>query len=139
VHEEYAGVSAFVNGPADDAERGAQFVAVGGLVELSYGRLGRGWLVAERLKGIARLVLWRVGDVEMWEGGVLDIHISNPERTAVRQGHDSNSLIGRYPKTQTTQHPSKNSGNSNRNPILQPRRPKPRNPEVTADRERCRL
>ncbi|KAF2653077.1 hypothetical protein K491DRAFT_634523 [Lophiostoma macrostomum CBS 122681] len=71
VHEEYAGVSAFVNGPADDAERGAQFVAVGGLVRLSYGRLGRGWLVAGGLEGIARTISENPDDTtpleEFWE------------------------------------------------------------------------
>ncbi|KAH7128289.1 hypothetical protein B0J11DRAFT_266731 [Dendryphion nanum] len=53
VHESYAGLSAFVNSPASEAERNANFVAVGILVPLSYGRLGRSWLHAKRLMKIA--------------------------------------------------------------------------------------
>jgi hypothetical protein len=53
VHEGYAGLSAFVNGPASEAERNAHFVAVGILVPLSYGRLGRSWLHAHSLQKIA--------------------------------------------------------------------------------------
>ncbi|KAF1995593.1 hypothetical protein P154DRAFT_623842 [Amniculicola lignicola CBS 123094] len=53
VHEGYAGLSAFVNGRASEAERNANFVAVGILVPLSYGRLGRSWVFAEKLMTIA--------------------------------------------------------------------------------------
>ncbi|KAF2873932.1 hypothetical protein BDV95DRAFT_488182 [Massariosphaeria phaeospora] len=56
VHEGYAGLSAFVNAPASEAERNAQFVAVGVLVPLSEGRLGRSWLLAERLEHIASVI-----------------------------------------------------------------------------------
>jgi hypothetical protein len=54
IHEGYAGLSAFANGVASEAERNAHFVAVGILVPLSYGRLGRSWLHAPRLQKIAR-------------------------------------------------------------------------------------
>ncbi|KAF2727091.1 hypothetical protein EJ04DRAFT_547413 [Polyplosphaeria fusca] len=53
LHEGYAGLSAFVNAPASEAQRNANFVAVGALVALSYGRLGRSWLLAPRLQKIA--------------------------------------------------------------------------------------
>lgn len=55
VHEEgYAGLSAFVNAPTTDEEsRRARMIAVGVLVPLSYGRLGRAWRHAEGLKTIA--------------------------------------------------------------------------------------
>ncbi|KAF2011079.1 hypothetical protein BU24DRAFT_427287 [Aaosphaeria arxii CBS 175.79] len=53
VHEGYAGLSAFANGEAGEEDRNAQFVAVGILVPLSYGRLGRSWLHARRLMKIA--------------------------------------------------------------------------------------
>ncbi|KAF2183655.1 hypothetical protein K469DRAFT_710457 [Zopfia rhizophila CBS 207.26] len=53
VHEGYAGLSAFVSGPASEAERNAHLVAVGVLVPLSYGRLGRSWLHARSLQKIA--------------------------------------------------------------------------------------
>ncbi|KAI9838112.1 MAG: hypothetical protein M1819_006268 [Sarea resinae] len=54
IHEQYAGVSAFVNEPAAKSERNALMIAVGALVPLSYGRLGRSWLHAQHLKDLAR-------------------------------------------------------------------------------------
>lgn len=55
VHEEgYAGLSAFVNSPTDDeGARHARMIAVGVLVPLSYGRLGKAWRHADGLKDIA--------------------------------------------------------------------------------------
>lgn len=55
VHEEgYAGLSAFINAPTDDeGARNARMIAVGVLVPLSYGRLGKAWRHAEGLKGMA--------------------------------------------------------------------------------------
>ena len=54
VHGEYAGLSAFVNGPAGEEVRNARMIAVGVMVPLSYGRLGRSWKHAEGLKSMAR-------------------------------------------------------------------------------------
>lgn len=55
VHEGgHAGLSAFVNTPCDDeGARHARMIAVGVLVPLSYGRLGRAWRHAEGLKQMA--------------------------------------------------------------------------------------
>jgi hypothetical protein len=55
VHDnEHAGLSAFVNTPCDEEEaRHARMIAVGVLVPLSYGRLGRAWRHAESLKDMA--------------------------------------------------------------------------------------
>ncbi|CAJ2510218.1 Uu.00g061180.m01.CDS01 [Anthostomella pinea] len=54
VHDGYAGLSAFVNAPVEDtAARNARMLAVGVLVPLSYGRLGRAWRHAEGLKVMA--------------------------------------------------------------------------------------
>ncbi|KAI8635098.1 hypothetical protein F5Y19DRAFT_470149 [Xylariaceae sp. FL1651] len=54
IHGKYAGLSAFVNAPVEDtASRNARMLAVGVLVPLSYGRLGRAWKHAESLKAIA--------------------------------------------------------------------------------------
>ncbi|CAK7236389.1 hypothetical protein SCUCBS95973_009591, partial [Sporothrix curviconia] len=51
----YAGLSAFVNLPTDDAvTRNARMIAVGVLVPRSYGRLGRAWRHAEALLDMAR-------------------------------------------------------------------------------------
>ncbi|KAL2133678.1 hypothetical protein VTI74DRAFT_1906 [Chaetomium olivicolor] len=50
----HAGLSAFVNTPTGEEEtRHARMIAVGVLVPLSYGRLGRAWRHAEGLKEIA--------------------------------------------------------------------------------------
>ncbi|KAG9776610.1 hypothetical protein KCU95_g13283, partial [Aureobasidium melanogenum] len=49
VHDQYAGISAFANRPANESERNAHFAAVGVLVPLTYGRLGRAWLHADHL------------------------------------------------------------------------------------------
>lgn len=53
VHEGYAGLSAFAKGEASEEERNAQFVSVGILVSRAYGRLGRSWLLAGRLRTLA--------------------------------------------------------------------------------------
>lgn len=55
VHDSaHAGLSAFVNEPCDEEDsRNARMIAVGILVPLSYGRLGRAWRHAERLKAMA--------------------------------------------------------------------------------------
>ncbi|KAG9683204.1 hypothetical protein KCU59_g24190, partial [Aureobasidium melanogenum] len=50
VHDQYAGISAFANRPAHESERNAHFAAVGILVPLTYGRLGRSWLHADHLR-----------------------------------------------------------------------------------------
>lgn len=51
----YAGLSAFINTKTDEEEtRHARMIAVGVLVPLSYGRLGRAWRHADALKEMAR-------------------------------------------------------------------------------------
>ncbi|KAI1127767.1 hypothetical protein F5Y10DRAFT_242061 [Nemania abortiva] len=72
VHDGYAGLSAFVNAPVEDtAARNARMLAVGVLVPLSYGRLGRAWKHAESLKAIASILVANNKDVtsleEYWE------------------------------------------------------------------------
>jgi hypothetical protein len=54
IHGTYAGVSAFVQEEADKEHRNASFVAVGALIPLSYGRLGKSWEHAEDLRRLAR-------------------------------------------------------------------------------------
>ncbi|KAI9721287.1 MAG: hypothetical protein M1812_002449 [Candelaria pacifica] len=71
VHNQYAGLSAFVNEPAEENERNALMVAVGVLVPLSYGRLGRSWKHAQRLKELARQLVQDIAKTqsleEFWE------------------------------------------------------------------------
>jgi hypothetical protein len=54
VHDNHAGLSAFINAPAAEESRNARMIAVGVMVPLSYGRLGRSWKHAEDLKRMAR-------------------------------------------------------------------------------------
>lgn len=55
VHDdEYAGISAFLNEPAANSDRNALMMAVGALVPLSQGRLGKIWRHAAALKEVAR-------------------------------------------------------------------------------------
>lgn len=54
VHDNHAGLSAFINAPAAEESRNARMIAVGVMVPLSYGRLGRSWKHAEALKKMAR-------------------------------------------------------------------------------------
>lgn len=56
VHEQYAGISAFLNQPAEEAERNANMFAIGVLVPISSGRLGKSWRHAPRLKELTLFV-----------------------------------------------------------------------------------
>lgn len=61
VDDNYGGLSAFINQPDEQSERAARMLAVGVLVPLDLGRLGRNWRHAEALKKLAR---YRVSTVE---------------------------------------------------------------------------
>jgi hypothetical protein len=54
VHEQYAGISAFVKQDADESERNAKMFSIGVLVPLSSGRLGKSWRHAPNLKELAQ-------------------------------------------------------------------------------------
>lgn len=54
IHGKFAGVSAFVQEEAGQEHRNASFVAVGALVPLEYGRLGKSWIHAEALRKLAK-------------------------------------------------------------------------------------
>jgi hypothetical protein len=54
VYDRYAGISVFANAPASEEFRNARMIAVGVLVPLSYGRLGRSWKHADKLKDMAQ-------------------------------------------------------------------------------------
>ncbi|KAK4985089.1 hypothetical protein LTR50_006202 [Elasticomyces elasticus] len=75
-HKGYAGISAFASRPAEEAQRNAHFVAVGVLVPLDYGRLGRSWLYAEKLENLAEQLVHnaeQTGPLEaFWNAHCLD-------------------------------------------------------------------
>ncbi|KAL8387921.1 hypothetical protein RB595_009575 [Gaeumannomyces hyphopodioides] len=69
IHEGgYAGLSAFVNAPTEEeGARHARMIAVGVLVPLSYGRLGRSWRHAEGLREMAEKLATDPKDTSMLE------------------------------------------------------------------------
>lgn len=93
VHEGgHAGLSAFVNEPCEEAEaRHARMIAVGILVPLSYGRLGRGWRHAQGLKEMAAYVATQT---------------STPHLLPVK----SNRLVESWPKIAVKRTCSKSTG-----------------------------
>lgn len=52
--DEHAGISAFVNKSTDQWERNSLMLAVGVLVPLDNGRLGKSWKHADTLKELAK-------------------------------------------------------------------------------------
>jgi len=54
IHDEYAGLSAFINKPDQQSDRSARMLAVGVIVPLEHGRIGRSWRHAVVLKELAR-------------------------------------------------------------------------------------
>ncbi|KFY33996.1 hypothetical protein V494_07149 [Pseudogymnoascus sp. VKM F-4513 (FW-928)] len=71
VHGKHAGLSAFISTEASEESRNARMIAVGVLVPLSYGRLGRSWMHAENLKQLAEKLAVETPDLtlleEYWE------------------------------------------------------------------------
>ena len=51
--DEHAGISAFINKSTDKWKRNALMLAVGALVPLENGRLGKSWKHADKLKKLA--------------------------------------------------------------------------------------
>ena len=54
--DDHAGISAFINRSAAHLDRNALMLAVGALVPLENGRLGRSWKHSEKLRELARYV-----------------------------------------------------------------------------------
>ncbi|KAF2161401.1 hypothetical protein M409DRAFT_28135 [Zasmidium cellare ATCC 36951] len=67
IHGAHAGVSVFVQDAADAKHRNANFAAVGALVPLSYGQLGRSWIHAAELRRLARDVVKNTSDTRALE------------------------------------------------------------------------
>ncbi|OAP64231.1 hypothetical protein AYL99_00203 [Fonsecaea erecta] len=88
IHDDYAGLSAFVNKADEQAERAARMVAVGALVPLEHGRMGRIWRHAESLIDLAKAHIANPEDVtaleEYWEKYKL-----RPEEPTVQTPLDS--------------------------------------------------
>lgn len=80
--EERAGISAFINKITDQWERNALMLAVGALVPLDQGRLGRSWKHAEKLKELAqydiKYKLFRYAHADRFRELVLDPSNTQP-------------------------------------------------------------
>lgn len=97
VHDAYAGLSAFVNAPVEDTEvRNARMLAVGVLVPLSYGRLGRAWRHAEGLKEIASKIVLNGKDTSMletyWENNKAHDDTTQKEASASKESLESSKV-----------------------------------------------
>ena len=64
-HDDYAGVSAYLNKPDVASERNASMLAVGCLVKMDGGRMGRSWLHAGGLRELAEK---QVKDIQNYPG-----------------------------------------------------------------------
>ncbi|KAH6681988.1 hypothetical protein B0J14DRAFT_228237 [Halenospora varia] len=67
VNDNHAGLSAFINAPAAEESRNARMIAVGIMVPLSYGRLGRSWKHADILKEMASELIHDTTKTEILE------------------------------------------------------------------------
>ncbi|KAI5924876.1 hypothetical protein F4810DRAFT_661786 [Camillea tinctor] len=97
VHDGYAGLSAFVNAPVEDsAARNARMLAVGVLVPLSYGRLGRAWRHAEGLKAIASTLATNSKEIgvleKYWEANQARDDVPGQDQTASKEAPNSPSV-----------------------------------------------
>lgn len=54
IQDRYAGISAYINRLDESSERNANMLAVGVLVPLEHGRIGKAWLHAEGLEALSR-------------------------------------------------------------------------------------
>ncbi|KAI0016930.1 hypothetical protein F4780DRAFT_631801 [Xylariomycetidae sp. FL0641] len=104
VHDDYAGISAFVNAPVEDsAARNARMLAVGVLVPLSYGRLGRAWKHAEGLKSLASTLAADNKNTAVLEEHWQKHQLRDPTRQDLAVSRDSlespSTLTFQIPKT----------------------------------------
>ncbi|KAI1115979.1 hypothetical protein F5Y14DRAFT_97244 [Nemania sp. NC0429] len=104
VHAGFAGLSAFVNAPVEDtASRNARMLAVGVLVPLSCGRLGRAWKHAESLKAMASKLAADSQDIatleEYWEKNQARNATDDDADAAPKDDPESPTTISKSPKT----------------------------------------
>ncbi|KAF3398316.1 Protein LCHN [Penicillium rolfsii] len=89
VHEQYAGISAFLNQPAEEAERNAKMFAIGVLVPLSSGRLGKSWRHAPKLKELTQKYATNMSDMQPLSDYWDSFRIGGPECSAPDSPIDS--------------------------------------------------
>ncbi|KAL9013301.1 MAG: hypothetical protein Q9173_001992 [Seirophora scorigena] len=67
-NDQYAGISSFIKGKAAESERNALMLAVGALIPLSYGRLGKSWRHVEGLRSLANELVKDPSNTDALEG-----------------------------------------------------------------------
>ncbi|KAJ6073622.1 uncharacterized protein N7446_001399 [Penicillium canescens] len=93
VHEQYAGISAFLNYPATEAERNAKMFAIGVLVPLSTGRLGKSWRHAPKLKELTQKYAANMEDMQPMSDYWESYRIGGPDSSAPDSPMDSPSSL----------------------------------------------
>ncbi|KAK5051589.1 hypothetical protein LTR84_003241 [Exophiala bonariae] len=103
IHKDYAGLSAFLNVPDEHAERKARMLAIGVLVPLEHGRMGRIWRHAETLKSLARSQIQDVADTSQLEHYWDTTRLDSAEliSEAPNESTDSFGKIGGYRKSRS--------------------------------------
>ena len=67
VHEDYMGISAYINKPDEQSARNVSMLSIGVLVPLQSGRMGKSWLHAEGLKAVATKMIKNLSDTSSLE------------------------------------------------------------------------
>ncbi|KAK5128753.1 hypothetical protein LTR85_000086 [Meristemomyces frigidus] len=108
IQGQHAGVSAFAQEVADARHRNASFVAVGALVPLDHGKLGRSWLHAAELRRLAKGLVKNTSDARalelFWKKHRLDNGNQKGRATSPTQHRNSlpESLKRRRASSETT-------------------------------------
>ncbi|KAL8822690.1 MAG: hypothetical protein Q9191_006577 [Dirinaria sp. TL-2023a] len=107
IHEEdYAGISAFVNRPAVESERNAIMLAVGALVPLSYGRMGKSWKHAEGLIRLARIMVSDPKNTQPLEDFWIEHHLQEEQQPSTQRSQPSSPSTGRERRRSEQSSPS---------------------------------
>ncbi|RYP71632.1 hypothetical protein DL770_008089 [Monosporascus sp. CRB-9-2] len=126
VHDIYAGLSAFVNAPVEDNEvRNARMLAVGMLVPLSYGRLGRAWKHAEGLKELASRLAANAKETNLLEQywkkhQARDSETTEPETSLPKHMPDSPAISVQIPPKTPPRGHARNRSMSDGTALLPP-------------------
>jgi hypothetical protein len=105
VHNEYAGLSAFINRKDEMSERSARMLAVGILIPLGQSHTGQSWRHAEKLKELARQQVEDPSDLRtlenFWETSKLSPEAQNAEVPPASSRNNAEPSSNGYTKPRT--------------------------------------
>ncbi|OAL33213.1 hypothetical protein AYO20_07530 [Fonsecaea nubica] len=105
IHDDYAGLSAFINKADEQADRAARMLAVGALVPLEHGRMGRIWRHAQSLVELSSAQIDNPGSVtaleEYWEKYKLRPEEAAPQTPLESGEEDPTRRPNGYQKSRT--------------------------------------